>query len=293
EDILKAKNALEWINDILSHKAHPCLLRMVEEIPEEEAKTLFVTPDRSMPPVPVWNGSEEERREILEKLSYHYPYLWRSGVPKKLSVSEVKHARMDDVAELLQDDDDEPVAAAYFAGGSPTGGAARGTAFHNIMAYCQMEKLADPEEREQEIARLVRENKMTQEDVDLVGPGWIKRFTRSKLYQRILASPKVYREQPFILSLSLEKLLQYSSRFDFGGTGDERLIMQGIIDLFFIEEDGIVLADYKTDAVLDAPKIEGYTVQLKLYRDAIEDALKLPVKEMILYGVRKGEEIRC
>lgn len=293
EDILGAKSCLDWILDILDHKPHPSIFRMIEEIQAAEDETVYITPDRPIPEMPVWSGSEEERQKVLKKLRYVYPYLWKSSVPGKLSVSEVKHARMEDVQDKLKDAEDDPTASAYFAGGGVTSGARRGTAFHNIMAYCQMKKLADPNEREKELQRLVDENKLTEDDLATVNPRWIERFVQSDLYQRILASPKVYKEQPFILNISLSKLREYSSRFSFAEKGDENLIMQGIVDLFFEENGEIILVDYKTDAVLDTARVEGYTVQLKIYREAIESAMHLPVKEMMLYAVRSGKEIMC
>ena len=65
EDILGAKSCLDWILDILDHKPHPSIFRMIEEIQAAEDDTVYITPDRPIPEMPVWRGSEEERQKVL------------------------------------------------------------------------------------------------------------------------------------------------------------------------------------------------------------------------------------
>ena len=66
---------------------------------------------------------------------------------------------------------------------------------------------------------------------------------------------------------------------------EESVLIQGIIDMYFIEEDGIVLLDYKTDHVESMEALwERYEMQINYYREALERLTKLPVKEKILYS---------
>ena len=69
---------------------------------------------------------------------------------------------------------------------------------------------------------------------------------------------------------------------------EDLTLIQGIIDVFWIEKDGIVLLDYKTDRVQQAKElIDRYETQLKLYADALERvfaARKLKVKEILIYS---------
>lgn len=64
-------------------------------------------------------------------------------------------------------------------------------------------------------------------------------------------------------------------------------MLQGIIDCFFYEDDGIVLVDYKTDRVkseADIAKIKDrYAPQLALYAAAIEQITGRKVKQKNLY----------
>ena len=63
------------------------------------------------------------------------------------------------------------------------------------------------------------------------------------------------------------------------------MLIQGIIDVFFEEEDGLVLLDYKTDSVSSMKELwNRYETQLDYYGEALERLMGRPVKEKILYS---------
>ena len=112
----------------------------------------------------------------------------------------------------------------------------------------------------------------------------------------MLRSPKVWKEQPFILSLTAAEMKELAPEWFPLGAGavcspDARLMVQGIIDLFFEEEGELVLADYKTDRNLDGNALGMYGLQLKLYQLALERILHRNVREKLLYATRTGKEI--
>ena len=73
----------------------------------------------------------------------------------------------------------------------------------------------------------------------------------------------------------------------------ETILVQGIIDVFFEEEDGLVVLDYKTDKVRSAGELkEKYHAQLDYYAQALERLLQKPVKEKIIYSFTLREEIK-
>ena len=97
----------------------------------------------------------------------------------------------------------------------------------------------------------------------------------------------LYREQPFVLSLSAKRVNP-----DF--PEEERVLIQGIIDAYFVEEDGIVLLDYKTDSVEKGDDLVArYKTQLDYYQEAIERLTGKKVKERILYSFHLGEAVSC
>ena len=69
--------------------------------------------------------------------------------------------------------------------------------------------------------------------------------------------------------------------------------MQGIIDVYFEEEDGLVVLDYKTDRVRSAGELsEKYHAKLDYYAQALTQLTGRAVKEKIIYSFTLGEEIR-
>lgn len=72
------------------------------------------------------------------------------------------------------------------------------------------------------------------------------------------------------------------------------ILVQGIIDVCFEENGELVVLDYKTDRVRKAEELrEKYHAQLDYYAEALEQLLKKPVKEKIIYSFTLREEIRC
>ena len=72
----------------------------------------------------------------------------------------------------------------------------------------------------------------------------------------------------------------------------EKVILQGIIDAFIMEEEGIILVDYKTDRVKDGAELRNrYQKQIDLYSEALEQILGKKVKRRVLYSFSLGEEV--
>jgi ATP-dependent helicase/nuclease subunit A len=89
----------------------------------------------------------------------------------------------------------------------------------------------------------------------------------------------LYKEKPFVFGSNGKEL------FNDSDSSDELILVQGIIDVFFQEDDGIVLLDYKTDRVdEDSALVLRYEKQLQLYKSAIEKAYNVPVKEILIYS---------
>ena len=87
----------------------------------------------------------------------------------------------------------------------------------------------------------------------------------------------LYKEQPFVLGMNKE---------------EELVLIQGIIDVYFEEDDGLVVLDYKTDKVLEAKElVEKYHAQLDYYAQALEQLTQKKVKEKIIYSFTLGKEI--
>lgn len=101
---------------------------------------------------------------------------------------------------------------------------------------------------------------------------------------------RLFKEQPFVIGVEAKDINpKYSS--------EELILVQGIIDAYFIEDGEIILVDYKTDYVSNKGKAaeeelkKRYQVQLDYYKKALEQLHKVTVKEKIIYSFDLEQEI--
>nr|MCR5007200.1 UvrD-helicase domain-containing protein [Oribacterium sp.] len=130
--------------------------------------------------------------------------------------------------------------------------------------------------------------KLPENEIELIKESRFKTFLQSELAERFREAQKtddLFREQHFMLRLPHNELFE-------GSTIPEDVLLQGIIDAFFMEEDEIVLVDYKTDHVRDEETLIGrYKKQLDLYARALESITGKIVKEKLIYSVILGRTI--
>ncbi len=220
----------------------------------------------------------EQMRPMLD---YEYPYQALGQVPAKVSVSDLKGLRdMDDDAGLMlarQINYDKP---AFLRQGLSA--AERGTATHKFMQFLTFDQTPLSVLRD----ALVHRGTLSPEEGEAVDLDAIEQFRRSPLAGRIAASPMVEREYRFLSQVSAE-------RYDPSLVGHvENIMLQGVIDLFFEENGGITLVDYKTDRSSDeAYYVERYRLQLRLYAQALEKLIEKPVKRCVIYAFSCQKEI--
>ena len=137
------------------------------------------------------------------------------------------------------------------------------------------------------VTDLVARRFLTQAQGEAVHVDAIRRFLGSALAARLRRAAEIQREYRF-------SLLMPGAAY-FPGLGpEEEIMLQGVVDLFAVEEDGIVVVDFKTDFVTPgtlAEKTALYRPQLAAYSAALEKILSVPVKERILYFFHSGEEV--
>ena len=126
---------------------------------------------------------------------------------------------------------------------------------------------------------LMRRGTLTPAQRRGVRAGDIARYFESEIGRRMLASPRVEREWPFVMRLSAAEALASGE-----GATDERMLVQGVIDCCFEEEGAWVLVDYKTDHTgLDPDSVrQRHGAQVRLYRRAAQQA-GLCVRACVVY----------
>ena len=129
---------------------------------------------------------------------------------------------------------------------------------------------------------------MTEEMADCIRMKDILAFLESTAGKRMRACAAngcLWKEQQFVLGVEARELYP-------GEPEGELILVQGIIDVYFEEEDGLVVLDYKTDKVRTAGELtEKYHAQLDYYAKALEQITHKKVKEKIIYSFHLREEI--
>ena len=69
------------------------------------------------------------------------------------------------------------------------------------------------------------------------------------------------------------------------------LLIQGIVDVFFFENEKLVILDYKTDRVRSFETLSArYALQLQLYGDALSKAYEKEVEGLYIYSFALNSE---
>lgn len=209
--------------------------------------------------------------EVCERLDYSDPRSVLSSVPAKRAAS---------------DGSERGINREYFASSRPafmsSGGltpAQRGTATHKFMQFSDY--AAARADIESELARLVDVGFLSEEEGKAVNVSAAKRFFMSSLAERIFASNNVMREKKFAALFPAKFFYPELT----GEAAEEKIVVQGIADCVFVEDGKLVIVDYKTDTGVDAEALlDRYSAQLGIYREALSQALGMPVKETLLYS---------
>lgn len=214
---------------------------------------------------------------IENNLSYQYPYNSLMDIEAKASVSK-----------LAKSAESEKYSFSYlpnFLSEKGITAAQRGTAMHKVMQFFNFEKFNEPEI---ELERLYEWQFISEKEYNSIDISALKKFFKSNIFNRIKKSSRIKKEMRFLtkipissISTDLEKDLK-----------DEKIIVQGAVDLCFLEEDGLVILDFKTDKVDNTKQLQNtYSKQLNIYALACEKIFELPVKQKIIYSFALSEEI--
>ena len=240
-----------------------------------------------------WDASqvyEPQMREMMENLLlWQYPFLNETVERTKLSVSEIKHMHQLELEEE-QFVSDQPIAETENDPLSKeermANAALRGTTVHRILELMDIHKIESVADVQVLADAYVEQGFITKEGRDMIYEPGIYKFAKSKIARRMadaLANGKLYREQQFVMGVPGEN-----------NDPDNLLLIQGIIDAWFVEDGQAVIVDYKTDYVSDdgASLIAKYKVQLEYYAKAVEQITGIKVKEKIIYSLGLGKELK-
>ncbi len=307
---ISSKNYLDWIVPVLYASG---LSEIVKEVDfdyislESELQRIETALSYESVLANIKAADEEKLSAIKEELSYEYQYQKDISKKAKYSVSDIKHREMGirlaekhdggEVPDFAGDHWEEYVPSFATAqekskngeivfdpyAGIPAG-ALFGTAVHRVMEVLDFAAFDAVPDAEEDIRAFADAEMKRICENGLLEPALAKRlhgreletFLHSKVARRMAkadAIGELYREKPFVMEW------------------EDKTLMQGIIDVFWREEDGIVLLDYKTDKVEEAEELVlRYEAQLDLYEQALQKIFGT-VKEKLIYSYRLKETI--
>lgn len=222
------------------------------------------------------NNNEQEKEKIKEILNWQYKHQSIEGIPTKTSVSKLKEEREQEI-QITQ----EPKFINEEAKTKLTG-AQKGTLIH----LC-LQKMRETEEYNLEkITELIEGLKdkeiITEIEAQNIDKEKLLEYTNSQLWTELKQAKEIHKEHPFYINIKASRIYNQINKED-----DEDILVQGVIDLFFIDkDDNLILVDYKTDYVQNENElIEKYKGQLDLYKEALEQSLDKKVDKMCIYSV--------
>ena len=220
--------------------------------------------------------------EIESRLNFVYPYGEPANDKQKYSVSELN--RDDSKASEIS-----LKTPSFMAEERKLTAAEKGNIYHAVMEYVDFTKAGncDPGYLKETLNEMTEKEILTEEEASAVRLENIQKFFKTDVGQRAAAAcdnGRLEKEKPFVLKME---------------RNGESVLVQGIIDCFFEEDDRYVLIDYKTNRIdRSKPREEEYErlrntyrEQLRIYKMAIEKAQGKPVKEAYLYLANAGEII--
>lgn len=255
---------------------------------------------------------KENERKLMylrERFAYQYPHPGLQKLYTKTTVSELKIAAMAEKDEAAFHTFEEKEVVPYIPGfrreQEKVSGAVRGNAFHRTMElldftylftesglftgcpnnYEEYRRGLDKNRLQNRLEEFLQREtislRLTEEYAKAVSLPKILNFLEQELAYRMWRAQEqglLYREQPFVLGIDAKRL-------DPDLPEGEKVLIQGIIDVFFIEDGEIVLLDYKTDVIDSLEALwNRYNVQIQYYEEALTKLMQMPVKERILYS---------
>lgn len=301
-----ARNFYDWVLPAVKNLGQEVPVRLkvlsLQEIEEEEsAKAEAEVFDKDIylnavsdKDSPLALRDDAYAKRLREQFGYEYPHSEEEQLKLKFTVSELKKRAMsenipeEDGAQLVEEEEVIPLVPKFLTEEEELKGASRGSAYHRVLELLDFTQDYDEAGLEQKVKEFCEKGKITSEAAECIRVKDILGFLNSKSGRRMQEAAKngkLYKEQPFVFGIDAGEIYPDTST-------EEMVLIQGIIDVYFEEDDGIVVLDYKTDRVCKEQElVDKYREQLKLYARALEQITEKTVKEKIIYSFALGEEI--
>jgi ATP-dependent helicase/nuclease subunit A len=306
--IKKYKKYLDWIRLVLMYEndENINLISGEDIIKSDKESKLDENNDKNPIAKKLENReiNEQNLEKIKEILESKYKYEASIKIPNKTSVTKIKQMKIDKKVNLsnifideksskIENDELENTlkinsfAKPKFLNNQEEKitSAQKGTLIHLCMQKLNCKKAYTVQDVKDLITDLKIRKIITEEESNVINATKIFKFTKSNIWNELQTAREVQKEKPFYIEINSSEIFEDES--------NEKVLVQGIIDLYYIDKDGnIVLVDYKTDYVEnEMDLVEKYKEQLLLYKRALESALKKQVDRVYIYSTYLDKEI--
>ena len=230
--------------------------------------------------------NKKEIKELKERINWNYSFLNSTLLPTKTSVTKIKentkYINAEDSIENLKiigENKNISLDKPKFLKNNEISKAQIGTLMHMCVQRIDEKKEYDMREIKELINQLVLKQYISEEESKKIDIELLLKYTKSNIFTQIRDAKKVYKEQPFYISIPSKEI--YSDV-----NSDEKILVQGVMDLYFIDKnDHLILVDYKTDYVgvgQEKNVVNKYAKQLEIYKKALEQSLGKKVEKSFI-----------
>ncbi len=229
-----------------------------------------------------------ENEGLKELLNWKYENEFATKLEAKTSVTKIK--QMENVEEDLKYNEVVNLQKPNFIKEDvKITNAQIGTLMHLCIQKMNEKCDYDYEKIASEIEKLVKCDIITSKEAEAINIEKLLKYTKSDLFKNLKTAKEIHKEQPFYININSKELYEKEA--------DEDILVQGVIDLYYIDENNnIILVDYKTDYLKNDEQelIEKYSKQLDIYKRALEEALGKKVYKTYIYSIylEKSIEIK-
>jgi ATP-dependent helicase/nuclease subunit A len=234
--------------------------------------------------------TEEPPEDLAQRLDWHYPHSACVDIPSKLTATQIKGRVLDQ--EATEDateptDHRRPVTRPNFIaqqkGLTPS---QRGTALHLAMQYLPLDGDHSPKGIGQELDSLTQRGFLTSLQRQAIDPKLLSAFFNSPIGREMTQASVCQREFKFSLLVPAQNYYPEAE--------GEEILLQGVVDAWFDNGDGVTVIDFKSDRVKpgeEPDKGEGYRPQLTAYGQALAKILNRPVRRTVLWFFATGTAV--
>ena len=267
-------------------------MRKIINVNEYSKKDIISKEEEKQIKIREFDFEKESNFEEYEKeFAWRYKNIVSTKLPIKSTVSKIKEMKIEGIDFLGLTNKEVGIAEivpSFMESEEKVSSAKKGTLMHCFLQKLDLKKRYSKNELENLKQELISKKIISIDEADNINLFKIQNFLNSKLAERLRQAKVIEKEKAFCIKIKAKEVFEEAT--------EETILVQGIIDLYVIFEDGkIILIDYKTDFVENGNEqvlIKKYQSQLHIYKRALEEALDKKVEEVYIYSLYLNKEIK-